>query len=86
MTSLVDHANLIASKTPERVHHDIAGMLSKGVSHIDALVLYAKQENMEIETLAEIIKKSSLICEKIKEEGIKLRMVKEDIKRSNTLF
>jgi hypothetical protein len=77
---------MIAAKSPEKIHHEISAMLSKGVSYIDALVDYSKKENMEIETLAEIVKKSEIMREKIREEGVRLRMVKEEKNGTNRLF
>jgi hypothetical protein len=56
------------------------------VSYIDALVDYSKKENMEIETLAAIVKKSEIMREKIREEGVRLRMVKDDSNATGRLF
>ena len=39
---------MIETKSPEKVHYEISKMLSNGVSYIDALVEYAKQNNIEI--------------------------------------
>jgi predicted aldo/keto reductase-like oxidoreductase len=77
---------MIAAKTPDKIHHEISKMLSNGVSYIDALVDYSKKENMEIETLAEIVKKSEIMREKIREEGVRLRMVKDDSNATGRLF
>lgn len=67
---------MIDTQTPEKIHHEISEKLSKGVSYIDALVDYAKEKNVEIETIAEIVKKSSIIKEKIRTEAIKMKLVK----------
>ncbi len=77
---------MITAKTPDKIHHEISKMLSNGVSYIDALVDYSKKENMEIETLAEIVKKSEIMREKIREEGVRLRMVKDDNNATGRLF
>ena len=69
---------LVSPRTPERVHHEIAEMLSKGVNYIDALVEYAAQNNLEIEAVADIVKKSSILKEKVRSDAIKLRMVRKD--------
>lgn len=69
---------MIETQTPEKIHHEISEKLSKGVSYIEALVDYAKDRNLEIETVAEIIKKSSVIKEKIRSEATKLKLVKRD--------
>lgn len=69
-------------KTPEKIHHDIASKLAKGVSYIDALIDYAAEHDLEVETIAEIVKKSSIMKEKIREEALKMRLVKSN---GNTL-
>lgn len=69
---------MIETQTPEKIHHEISGMLSNGVSYIEALVEYAKTKNIEIETIAEIVKKSSIIKEKIRTEAVIMKMVKKD--------
>ena len=45
---------------------------------IDALVTYAENNGLEIETIAAIIKKSSILKEKVRSEAVQLRMVKKD--------
>ena len=57
---------------------EIANKLAKGASYIDALVEYAKENDLEIETVADIVKKSSIIKEKIRSEAVAMRMVKKD--------
>jgi len=69
---------MIETKSPEKVHYEISKMLSNGVSYIDALVEYAKQNNIEIETVAEIVKKSTIMKEKVRSEAAEKRMVKKD--------
>jgi hypothetical protein len=69
---------MITPRTPEKVHHDISEMLSRGVNYIDALVEYARQNELEIETVADIVKKSSILKEKVRSEAVVLRMVKQD--------
>lgn len=71
---------MIETRTPDRIHQEISGMLSNGVSYIDALVEYARVHNLEIETVASIIKKSSIMKEKVREEASDMRL----IKRANT--
>lgn len=69
---------MIKTITPEKIHHDIENKLSKGVSYIDALVEYSKEKGIEIETIAEIVKKSSIIKEKIRSEAFLLKLMKKD--------
>jgi len=68
----------VVALTPDRIHHEISSKLSKGVPYIDALVDFAEKNNLEIETIAQIVKKSSILKEKIKTEAIGLRMVKPE--------
>jgi hypothetical protein len=68
----------IVPRTPEKVHHEIQEMLSKGVNYIDALVEYARINHLEIETVADIVKKSSILKEKVRSEAVELRMVYDD--------
>lgn len=75
---------MIKTMTAEVVHQDIAQMLSNGVSYIDAIVEYAKNQNIEIETVAEIVKKSPVIKEKIRQEAAKAKMIKPDDRRDIT--
>ena len=69
---------MITTQTPEKLHHEISKMLSTGVSYIDALVEYAKLKNVEIETIAEIVKKSTIMKEKIRSEAVGMKLVKTD--------
>lgn len=69
---------MLQPRTPDKIHHEIAKMLSNGVTYIDALVDYASMNNMEIEALAEIVKKSPIMKEKLKDEAVKMRLVKPD--------
>ena len=57
---------------------EISGKLAGGATYIDALVEYAKEHDLEIETVAEIVKKSSILKEKIREEAVAVRMVKKE--------
>lgn len=69
---------MIETRTPEKIHMAISEKLSKGVSYIDALVEYAKENDIEIETVAEIVKKSTVIKEKIRSEAIAMKLVKKE--------
>jgi hypothetical protein len=68
----------VVKMTPEKIHHDISNMISRGVPYIDALVHYAEKNNLEIESIADIVKKSSILKEKVRTEAVDLRMVKHD--------
>jgi hypothetical protein len=73
-----EKAMAITPRTPEKVHHEIAYMLSNGVNYIDALVEYARIHKLEIEVVADIVKKSSILKEKVRTEAIKMKMVIQD--------
>lgn len=65
-------------RSPEKIHLEISDMLKSGTSYIDALCEYARKNDIEIETIANIVKKSSILKEKIKSEAVDLRMVHSD--------
>jgi hypothetical protein len=69
---------MIKPKTPEKIHHEISELLSKGVSYIDALILYAARHDLEVEAVGEIVKKSVIMKEKIRAEAEELRMVNSE--------
>jgi hypothetical protein len=75
---------MIKTRTPDSIHQDISHMLSNGVTYIDAIVEYAKKNDLEIETVAEIVRRSSVIKEKIREEALKMKLVKSDGNRDIT--
>ena len=68
---------MVEIETPERIHLAIEKKLSLGATYIDSLIEYAKERDMEIETVAEIVKKSTIIKEKIRAEAKNNRMLKE---------
>tara|TARA_Y100000389_G_C17396320_1_gene482734 strand:+ start:353 stop:616 length:264 start_codon:yes stop_codon:yes gene_type:complete len=68
----------VVALTPDKIHHEISRHISQGVPYIDALVDYAEKNNVEIETIAQIVKKSSILREKIRTEAVKLKMVRKD--------
>ena len=68
----------VVAMTPDKIHHEISKHISKGVPYIDALVDFAEKNNIEIETVAQIVKKSSILREKVKSEAIQLKMVRKD--------
>jgi replicative DNA helicase len=74
-----EHSDMsVVTMTPEKIHHEISKHISRGVPYIDALVDFAEKNNVEIETVAQIVKKSSILREKVKSEAIKLKMVQKD--------
>lgn len=71
--------------TAETVHFAIAEKLSNGASYMEALCEYAKDEEIEIETLAAVIKKSEILKSKLRSEALTLRMIKRDPEDGRTL-
>jgi hypothetical protein len=69
---------MLSPKTPEKIHHEISDMLSKGVSYIDALIEYAKRNDLEIESIADIVKKSPILKEKVRTEAQNINMIKKE--------
>lgn len=47
------------------------------VPYIEACILYAEQHDIEVQSLAEILKKNSAMKENIRKEGAELRMMKK---------
>jgi len=68
----------VVALTPDKIHHEISKHISRGVPYIEALVDFAEKNEIEIETVAQIVKKSSILKEKIRTEAVKLRMVEAD--------
>jgi hypothetical protein len=71
-------AAIIEQQSPERIHFAIEKKLSQGSSYIDSLVDYARENNIEIETVAEIVKKSAIIKEKVRSEAKDKRLLKNN--------
>lgn len=69
---------MITPRTPERVHQEISEMLKNGVPYIDALIEYAKINDLEIESVADIVKKSSILKEKVRTEAENMKMIKRE--------
>lgn len=69
---------VIEKQSAERIHFSIREKLSEGVTHIDALIDYAKEHDLEIETVAEIVKKSSVLKEKVRVEARERKLLKDN--------
>lgn len=65
-------------RSPEKIHIEISEMLKNGTTYIDALCEYARKNEIEIETIANIVKKSSILKEKVRSEAVDLKMVQHD--------
>ena len=75
----------IPSITAEDIHFAIAPKLRGGASHIEAILEYAHDNDMEVEFIAEIIKKSNVFKNKIFEEASERRLVKTEQSTLTTL-
>lgn len=73
-------------KTPEEIHLAIEKKLKGGSTYIDSLIEYAKEHDLEIESVAEIIKKSKIMKEKVRSEASDRKMLKENEPTSTKFF
>lgn len=55
-----------------------------GLSYLDSIVLWAEQNQCEIETAAAMVKKDPLLKAKLKAESISLNLIVDKV--ANTLF
>jgi hypothetical protein len=69
---------VVEKQSAERIHFSIREKLSEGVTHIDALLDYAKEHDLEIEAVAEIVKKSSVLKEKVRGEARERKLLKDN--------
>jgi hypothetical protein len=72
--------------TPEKIHQDISSMIAGGSSYIDSIVEYSTANNIEIETIAAIVKKSPILKDRIKKEATTLRLIKPYEKKGLEIF
>ena len=61
----------------ERIMIEISKHIEAGVPYIDAVVEYASKNELEIEVIGEIIKKSPLLKAKIYREAEELNMIEK---------
>jgi len=59
----------------EAIHKNIVNYINNEVNHIDALVQYAEDNDLEIELVAQIISKSPTLKAKVRTDAEKLKMV-----------
>jgi hypothetical protein len=64
----------------EKIMHEIAYMIESGVPYIDAIVEYSEKNNLEIEVLGEIIRRSPVLKAKIYEEAENLNLVEKTVR------
>jgi len=73
-------ANEIREINSEMIVNEIQEYLDKGVPYIDAIVDYAERNEVEIEVVGEIVRRSPLLKAKIYEEAEVLNMVEPEIR------
>lgn len=61
----------------ETLHHEITKMVNDEVSYIDALVYYAEKNDLELEVVGELVRRSVLIKAKVQEDAEKLNLVEK---------
>lgn len=64
----------------DRIMQNIQKYIEKGSSYMDAVLEYANNEELEVELLGEIIKKSPILKSKISDEAEKLKMIEPTAK------
>jgi predicted type IV restriction endonuclease len=62
--------------THDRIHTEIKPLIDNGISYIESLLFFANKHNIEIETVADIVKKSSVLKDNIKKEAEKTNLLK----------
>jgi len=68
---------MVDTQTAEKIHLAIEEKLRLGSSYMDALVEHANANGIEIEVIAEIVKKSPILKEKIRTEAQERKMLKK---------
>jgi len=76
-TKVIVEEELNPGINAEKIMKDIADMVSKDVTYIDALVYYAEMNDIEIQLVGEIVKKSQLLKAKVSEDAEKLRLIEK---------
>lgn len=64
----------------EKIMRDIAYMIDSGVSYIDAICEYASKNELEIEVVGEVIRRSPVLKAKIYEEAESLNLVEKTVR------
>lgn len=64
----------------EQILLEIQEYVNDEVSHIDALVHYAETNNLEIDLIGEIIRRSPVLKSKVRDDAERLNMVERSSK------
>jgi alkyl hydroperoxide reductase subunit AhpF len=79
MSKMPQKTGLWASKMLDnnKVMSYISAKVSKGASFIDALVEYSKEFNVDIEALADVVKKTEFLKANVTEEAENLNLIEK---------
>lgn len=66
---------MIKTLNAETIHLEILSQIKNGSPILDALVLFAEENGLEIETLAEVVKKSPVLVNQLEDEAVNLKLV-----------
>lgn len=64
----------------EQILVEIQSYVNEEVSYIDALVYYAETNNLEIDLIGEIIRRSPVLKSKVRDDAERLNMVERSTK------
>ena len=67
--------NVKGELKPEEIHKEICKYVGADVNYIEALVYYAQKNDIEVELLGEIIRRSPIIKSKVRDDAERLRLV-----------
>lgn len=67
---------------PKQFHLDIEELVSeKGCEYMEALVFYQERANVEIETIAALVRQNPILKAKLEDESIDKLLVKPSVKK-----
>ena len=64
----------------DQILSEIQGFVNEEVSYIDALVYYAETNNLEIDLIGEIIRRSPVLKSKVRDDAERLNIVERSSK------
>lgn len=79
-TGLQEQKHSMGEIKVEEIHKEVSKYVNDDVSYIDALVYYAQKHDIEVELLGEMIRRSSILKSKVRDDAEKLNMVEHSQK------
>jgi len=64
--------------TADKIFKEISDHVNEEVSYLDALVHYAETHDIEIEVIGDIVRRSSILKSKCREDAEKLKLVERE--------